>query len=388
MVKWLLAGLVVFGFLIGGPIGLTNATVARAQVVPFGVAPPAGQSWVNTFDDEMHGFDATKWTGEYGNGLQWCPGCPDQRQGLSFDSAGLNVAAKVNYSNFSDKSELAAENTGGATSTTAKFSQRYGYFEWYAETPHDLSGEGDGLWPALWALPIGKSNFPLGCQEGNEEADVLEIEEGTGNRNVVQFNLHDYCNGQYQVIYPTTSVGGLSQAYHHYGLYWRNDGSPHGSMQVYFDGQPQGSIFVLDPRSMLWDNGIYLLNDEMPCPAYNQAWGNGNPCSVATSSNNPIKVAYVRAFQLTGGTPVPTPTPGTQATACSVTEQSPASGAIASELPPCLLWSPRASRARESRPRAASSVRSLTLALRRSEVSLARFAISPRQRQTPGSLFR
>lgn len=284
-------------------VAVTSGTTASPSgLQPVGALPSAGHQFQISFDDEFNSntIDTSKWNGDYAN-LQWCGSgtCSQKFNGLSINNSTLAVQATINYSNFSDNVTGRADmNSGGLMASSAKFSQRYGYFEWRAKLPHDGSGEGDGLWPALWALPIGKSSFPGGCTEGNEEADVVETVLSTSHMQQVGFNLHDYCFGQHHLTYPVTPVGDLSAAYHTYGLYWRNDGSPHGSMQVYFDGVPQGTPFVLDSRSNLWDNGIYILNQVIPCPPNNSAsFLGGSACTSKTSSNNPLLVDYVRAWK-------------------------------------------------------------------------------------------
>lgn len=253
-----------------------------------------------TFDDEFDGnsINTSLWNGDYAN-LEWCRkgACSQDFKGISVNSGILSIQATVDYTNFADGSRRADVNSGGLTVAGAKFSQRYGYFEWRAKLPHDHSGEGDGLWLGLWALPIGKSRFPGGCNEGNEEVDVLENVLGIANMQQVYFTVHDYCLNQYSIAYPATPSGDLSAAYHTYGLYWRGDGSPHGSMQVYFDGVPQGVPYVLDSRSNLWDNGLYILNQVIPCPAGNVPFFGGSPCTSKTSSSNPLRVSYVRVWK-------------------------------------------------------------------------------------------
>jgi hypothetical protein len=249
--------------------------------------------WQVTFDDEMNSVNTSLWNGGYATDL-WCNGgaCPQNYAGLSISGGILSIQSTVNYSHFTDLSGRAAENSNG------EFSQKYGYFEWRAKLPHDNAGEGDGLWPALFAFPVGKSGFPGDCTEGNEEADVVENVLGVGNLQQVHFSVHDQCFNGFTVAYPTTPVGDLSTAYHAYGLYWRNDGPPHGSMQVYFDGTPQGAIHVLDASSALWDNGIYLLNQMIPCPSGNVPFFGGAPCRAATSNANPFLLDYTRAWEL------------------------------------------------------------------------------------------
>jgi Glycosyl hydrolases family 16 len=259
--------------------------------------------WQMTFDDEFSGtsVDTAKWNGGAAN-LQWCGGkrpgtCPQDYDGLTVSGGILFLQGTItNYSTFTN--HRAQMNTGGLTADSAKFSQRYGYFEWRIKLPHDNSGEGDGFWPAVLAFPIGKSRFPGGCQEGNEEVDVAENVLGSTNTRQVHFTVNDYCQNQFTMAIPYPFVGNLSDAFHLYGLLWKNDGSTHGLMQAYFDGMPQGSPYVLDARANLWDAGVYLVNQIIPCPNGNQPFFGGAQCSASTSNRNPMQIDYVRVYSL------------------------------------------------------------------------------------------
>ena len=258
--------------------------------------PGAGMRWQMTFNDEFDGsaIDKTKWNGGYAN-LQWCNNgeCSQDYAGLSVSNGILSLQSNMVEPSYSSKNHRAAMHTGGLTAGTARFSQRFGYFEWRAKYPTNLNGEGNGLWPALWALPVGKSSFPGGCTEGNEEVDVLEIILGRTNLNVNIPTVHDYCTNQFS--YRVVPGPDLTKDFHLYGLYWRDDGSPHGSMQFYFDGIPQKSPYVVDSRAKLWDNGIYLINQLIPCNP--NPWGGGSLCTNKTSNNNPLQVDWVRAYK-------------------------------------------------------------------------------------------
>jgi Glycosyl hydrolases family 16 len=264
--------------------------------------PGTGMRWQMTFDDEFSGnsVDTSEWNGTYAN-LQWCSGesfpesCLQNYDGLRELHGVLALHGLItNRRTFANR--RAAMNTGGLTAATAKFSQRYGYFEWRLKLPHDQDGEGDGLWPGAWALPIGKAAFGPLCTEGNEEVDVAEAVLGTRNMRQVHFTVHDYCRNAYSIAIPRIPGEDLSRDFHRYGLLWRNDGSAHGSVRAYFDGVPQGRPLVLDIRSKLWDNGIYLLNQLIPCPNDNKPFFGGSPCTAKTSDADPLEIDYVRVY--------------------------------------------------------------------------------------------
>jgi hypothetical protein len=286
--------------------------LALPSIVNAQPAPPARMSWQQTFNDDMDFVDHAKWHGTYASTLYCNNGnCPENYQGLSSAGGALVLNAVVNYQNFSDLTGRAAENSNG------HFSQRYGYFEWRMQLPHDAGGEGDGLWSAAYAFPVGKQAFfDIGCGDGindskAEELDVAEVVAARGNMRQVRFTAHDRCYNEYGQLMPATPGADLSAGYHTYGLYWKNDGSSHGTVCGFFDGVQQGNCYTLEPSSKLWDNGIFLLNQLIPCPPKNVPFGGGAPCQSGTSNNNPLYVDYTRAWKLVpnGSTPTPQATP-------------------------------------------------------------------------------
>jgi hypothetical protein len=52
--------------------------------------------------------------------------------------------------------------------------------------------------------------------------------------------IHDSSGDTVYYYLSVWSVGLLSDAFHVYGLYWHDDGSAHGSLEVFVDGQSQG----------------------------------------------------------------------------------------------------------------------------------------------------
>lgn len=285
-----------------------NATGNKTGNVTQGTLPipSKGKKWVMTFNDEFNGnsIDKKKWNGGYSN-LGWCPpnagergACPNQYSGLKVSDGTLKLQPKVTDDFSTAYENRAMINTGGPDANNAPFSQRYGYFEVRAKFPTNKNGEGDGLWISFWALPLGKDNNAQNLGDGvqHEEVDILESVLGN-NTYYTHLNLHDYTFGQHSLKYPESNKNNLSDAFHTYGLYWKDDGSEFGAMQVYFDGKPQGKAIVLDSRSGYWNNGIYLLLQVIPCPLKNKPFGGGNACSSETSNNNPFIVDYVRAYK-------------------------------------------------------------------------------------------
>ena len=176
-----------------------------------------------------------------------------------------------------------------------KFAQRYGYWEWKMKLPHDTNGEGDGIHPTMWLWPIGL-DFSICTSATVGEIDVSETVIGPNNRDHTYFTVHDGCDGSgdSSFPYPTPGITDLATDFHTYGLYWRNDGSPEGSVQPYFDGVPQGSPITLK-YSTAWKNGAYIIMNMDPCsPPFND----GTACTANTDhTNNPWLIQYVRVWQ-------------------------------------------------------------------------------------------
>jgi hypothetical protein len=284
----------------------TPTPTPSVEPTPIGAAPPSGKHWALTFDDEFSqdsSIDSSKWNGGAGGGLQWCgngqniegnQGCSENYSN-EYIVPGVGVALQPVVSPPWTLETLggvtASLNTGGPTATTAKFSQHYGYFEFSAKLPHDFSGEGDGLHPDIWALPIGKSSFSV-FVSGDDEVDVAENDIGAGSLTNVHFSIFDGLAGDAtSQAYPFGPD--LSANFHTYGLYWINDGSAHGSFQAYFDGAPQTSPVQLTDG--LWDNGVYLLLWMDPCVS-NAFWG-GAACTSNTSNSDPLLIQYARAWR-------------------------------------------------------------------------------------------
>ncbi|VVB56342.1 Glycosyl hydrolases family 16 [uncultured archaeon] len=283
---------------------------------------PPNKKWELTFFDDFNGstIDTTKWRGGYSH-LQFCNNgtCPDQYSGVTVSNGVLELQGKAIPPDYSFKyANRAMIHTGGLNTNDAKFSQKYGYFEISMKTPYNSNGESNGAWIAFWALPIGKTDnshqLPPGVQ--HEEVDIMEKIMGRHNMDYTTFNLQDYVNNEHGLKYPITRVGSLSNAFHKYGLYWRDDGSADGTMQLFFDGIPQGNEFKLNDKpnanSPYWKNGIYLILQVIPCPRINKSpWAGGESCSSLTTNNSPLIIDYVRVYKevpLVRQTPKPIPT--------------------------------------------------------------------------------
>lgn len=265
------------------------------------------KKWVMSFNDEFSGnsIDKSKWNGGYSQ-LPWCPpwsngsgNCANQYSGVTVSDGVLKLQSRVTSINPLNYENRAMINSGGANLASAKFGQKFGFFDVRAKFPTNKNGEGDGLWFAAWGLPFGKNyasqNLPVGQQ--HEEVDWLEavLRNNYDSLHRYTASLHDYSFNQYHWSVPAMDSGDLSAEFHNYGLYWRDDGSKFGSMQVYFDGVAQGSPIVLDARSN-WGEGIYIILQMISCP-WTGVSPTGGACGLKTSGDNPFIIDYVRVYK-------------------------------------------------------------------------------------------
>ena len=275
--------------------------------------PASGMKWQQTFGDEFNGrfVDTTKWNGQYGGGLQWCGStCLQDYSNVVEGNGVVQISARPVAGSSKGPHGL---NSGGPTVATAKFSQRFGYWSVRAKEPQ--YGQYDGA--PLWLFPIAKSSFPSNpdCTvDGNEEIDFGEA-YNLGKIPIapdpfhVSFSFHDFCfNTPYTFEFPGNVD--TSADFHVYGLLWQNDGSPHGSFVPYFDGNQLSATIPTDPKSMLWDNGAYILLNEQ---------GQTGP---------PLTIDWLHVYQqvASSGTPTPTPTATATPSSCSVSTNSPTRG--------------------------------------------------------------
>jgi hypothetical protein len=303
---------------------VTLGNTPSPPLLPYGnIAPPAGQSWHVTLDDEFDqdtsgsgtvngGIKTSLWNGSAGGGLPICAnandllgnnagGCneyygdPTNGYPLASIISGLGLSIQdENSTNNNVQQWMGIQNYG-------HFSQVYGYFEISAKMPHDNAGEGDGLHPDIWIVPNCRaSGGTLSGPPCADEVDIAENDLGPATTNNVHWNVYDNNNLVTSVAYPYTA-GDLSAAFHRYGLYWRNDGSGAcGSFQAYFDGQPVGSPAPVNDSGWCqstngYPAGIYLFPGWMQ-ETFNSFYG-GAIVSASTSNSNPLVIQYVRVWQ-------------------------------------------------------------------------------------------
>ena len=170
---------------------------------------------------------------------------------------------------------------------------QYGYMEARIQMPF-----GDGIWPAFWMLGtnIGAVGWPA-CGE-------MDIMENIGNSADQLLNHGSLHAPNWN---PTATTGLPSgalyhNAYHTFGLLWQAN-----QVQFYVDGNLYETHTAAECAGA---GGTYEFNT----PFFfllNLAVGGSWPGSpdAGTSFPQTMLVDYVRVYQASAGTPVPTPTP-------------------------------------------------------------------------------
>jgi hypothetical protein len=267
---------------------------------PLGVSPPSGKHWTMTFDDEFtqdHSIDKNKWNGGAG-GTDWCSLAFHGKTGGGYmfredkdpcgqHYDGCSLTQMNGLEMRSRGSPSAAMQTGGKTAKSAKFIQKFGYWEARFKVPHSDQGEGRGIHSDFWMHPL-----PEGIGSPSEwlpeinvgERPTWDAKAETANTKLY-FGIHDYGH-EYGGLYGTTPPTDLSKDWHTYGLYWRDDLSgSYGSMQFYVDGKPLEKPYTLSAKSTNMASGIYMFlsldNDR-----------------TGGSAVNPFLVQYVRVWRL------------------------------------------------------------------------------------------
>lgn len=229
--------------------------------------PPAGFHWTQTFGDEFNTtfpnsgtanapvtLDTSTWQLDhycgnpnftvYASATYGCGGNTTASDVVSNGILTMTIQTSTPATrNIIDTWRVAGDGPANHQHITG-FVQRYGYFVYDAKLPTCSSAEWDlesfardvwtgGVYGELaWAMQKGVCNY--------SSFFTYEIDN---NR-----NIHYFGN-------PNVGVD-VTQAFHQYGVLWTNDGSPHGSVVVYFDGNPITSAYHL--VSPGFDNGLFF----------------------------------------------------------------------------------------------------------------------------------
>jgi Glycosyl hydrolases family 16 len=297
--------------------GVTLGNNPQPPLLPYGnISPPSGQNWYVTLDDEFNqdsSISTSLWNGGADGGVPWCIASPYSNAlgyvgaigGSGTCDEFYGSAGVAPYVSVSPGVGLAVQPYSSYTCTNINgncaswmglqdyglFSQRFGYFEIMAKMPTDNAGEGDGLHPDIWLVPVGRINFDGGS--GSDEIDIAENDLGPATTASVHFSIAENGNEPVSFSYPNPSAGDLSSAFHRYAVYWQDDGN-HGTVQLYFDGQPVGIPYTL--TASLWDQGVYVFPGWMN-QIFGSAFYGGATPDALTSNDNPLILQYVRVWQ-------------------------------------------------------------------------------------------
>lgn len=317
--------------------GTATPSLKRSGVLPFGnVAPPSGEHWQLTFDDEFRhdtAINPNLWNTQGSGGMPMCHQSGPIECGYVFGEDCLGYAGGViNTPSECDPnptgtladgnswydligsgalqmmpglSTLVSDNYGEAAwagvQNFGHFSQTYGYFEWFAQLPDTTNGRADGYHSDLWCTSnLRQTVIPFGANcPACVEFDVNEWTGSPANANSTSFGLWDWQGGPDSVLLSYfnygVSSGNLHSTYHRYAVNWKNTGVGFGTLQLYVDGTPVGA--ESPPLSgSAWGSGVYCFAgwiEEM----FGQSFNGGLPLDSNTSTNNPLNVRYFRAWQ-------------------------------------------------------------------------------------------
>jgi hypothetical protein len=333
--RWLVP-VCAFLVLVVVAYAVTLPSCGGGSVLPYGnVPPPNGQTWVVTANDMFSrdsSINKSFWNGGPGAGVWFChPGNGDrsddlghsgsidtvdncgQFYGTLFDApydavvkgTGLVVQDFNNAKTASDLTLIDEQQSWMGLTNYGHFLQKFGYFEWSAKMPATKNGEGDGLHTDLWCTTEERNQTNM-----SDEVDVNEGVWGTGVTKT-HFTVWE-TKGHANTAAPpggaltySVSGGSFSSAFHVYGLYWRDDGlAKYGSMQLYVDGQPQGSPAPLNDPA--WNSGTYCFAGWMQQSTWHDPETGAGPVDSKTSNNNPLYVRWWRAWQFQNPSAAPT----------------------------------------------------------------------------------
>jgi hypothetical protein len=244
------------------PTPIPTITPKPMTLTPYGVPAPAGYQWVVTYDEEFTSESDV-------NHNTW-------NNAQDYTMTGANGIAIQGVASESG--------SGYLTNTNNSVTQTFGYWEWYAKFPHNDSGEANGYHSDLY---LGSN-----ANDAYIEDDVCEWDTdftgATWCQNAVNEALRtvNYLNPLFYSKVPNGGSGTppIGDAFHVWGMWWRNNGSAQGSVQDYFDGAAQTAQYNL--QNSEWSDGMRPLIINHSCA----------DCS--TANNNPLYIRYFRIWKL------------------------------------------------------------------------------------------
>jgi hypothetical protein len=289
--------------LVSGPAFAGNPSADLVvNVVPAGASgvatmlptPPIGYHWVQTFGDEFSTTSSNSGTATAPvtlNTSTWTVDhfCPNNFPG-NYNPPYYGCTASGENSNDTVDSgtgilSMALDNStfnGPARNiinTPNSFVQRFGFFVYRCKMPPNNAGE-------LSSTEIDLESFAKDSGVGGAYGELAWQQFFAPNVNpLTQYNIYVIEGSTGQVGLGSPNVGvDLSADYHQYGLLWSNDGTAHGSVSGYFDGNlVSNSPYAL--HDAVWDSGLYF-------DIYYSFFINPNQVT------GPMQFDWVRAYQL------------------------------------------------------------------------------------------
>ncbi len=289
--------------------GQTGWAAVDGEIIPLGVAAPAGQSWhlqANDDFDKDKSINRALWNGGTGGGMP--PGfcgtvatscgytgedCKDYfgsypKAPFERIKRGLGLVIQATHARPGDYKYL--HNKMADIQSYGKITLHSGSFvEWQAKLPTDRQGEGDGWHVDLWCTPLTRHQ----CS-GSAEVDIAEKVLSVENSSKAFYVVHDEPMGPQTVIQAAYSAPGrpdLSAAFHTYGVAWRDDHfGKQGSLEGYIDGTPivDHPVPINDSS---WGGGAYCYAGWMQQEQGD--WGGSAKISSRTSPKDPL---YIKRF--------------------------------------------------------------------------------------------
>ena len=235
-------------------------------------------SWVSTSDPSLGvgPVNTGYWNGGAAN-TDWCAPYSYGRPGGTYMFAedpnnpcgefydGLSLSSWNGLSMESPGGPSAAITTGGPDQYSALFMQHYGFWEASIELPSANDGQsGVANHSDFWMHPIPENNSVGWCPEIN--VGERPTWEGSLDNTHTSFSVNDWdngtaCDGQGGVFVDAGDANNddLSAGFHTYGMQWLNDGSPHGTISMYLDGNLVLGPYTLNSNDWNADNGIYMF---------------------------------------------------------------------------------------------------------------------------------
>jgi len=290
-----------------------SANSGGGAEVPLGVPPPPGKEWRVLADDHFDEDDSIRqslWNGGTGGDMPkgFCgtvaTSCgytgkdcesyfgtyPDPPYAAIVRGLGLVIQAThapPGDTRYYDNQMADIQSYGKITIHPGSF------VEWVAKMPTDRHGEGDGWHVDLWCSTLVRHR----C-DNSSEVDVAEKVLSAGNSSQANYIVHDQPEGVHTVLeaaYKAPGAADLSDDFHTYGLYWRNDRlGKQGSFQAYIDGTPivDHAAPINDPS---WESGAYCYAGWMQEAL--EVFGGGAKVGLNTSSKNPLIVKHFTVWQ-------------------------------------------------------------------------------------------